>query len=223
MPLEDQDKYRDLLEKFSQLSSIKDPVHKKYALMKAAEESDLSKDSFLEVFKLFEIKQKEKLWLDRWYLKPWALIERRIELLAKSLKELDIFIVFQQLGNITVVFAAVSFIFNTLPDRDKEIERAWETIESGKAGRKTIQLTLNKLIKYEESLKSINLSGEFLEGVDLEEVELQGAIFSRAILTKAKLRGANLSGADTKGVILEGARFCNTIIPDRSINNRDCK
>ena len=141
---------------------------------------------------------------------------------------MDIFIVFQQLGNITVVFAAVSLILNTLPDRDKEIEKAWETLESGKAGRRTMQLTLNKLVKYKESLRFINLSGVFLEGVALGEVDLSGANLIGAILLRANLRGADLEGANLGGfnleeANLEGAKFCKTNMPDGTINDSGCK
>ena len=35
--------------------------------------------------------------------------------------------------------------------------------------------------------------------------------------------GANLTGANLKGVNLDGVIFCNTTMPDKTINNSGCK
>ena len=38
----------------------------------------------------------------------------------------------------------------------------------------------------------------------------------------ANLTGANLTGVYLTGVILDGVIFCNTTMPDGTINNRGC-
>jgi uncharacterized protein YjbI with pentapeptide repeats len=39
----------------------------------------------------------------------------------------------------------------------------------------------------------------------------------------ADLTGANLKGVNLTGVILDGVIFCNTTMPDGTINNSSCK
>ena len=40
--------------------------------------------------------------------------------------------------------------------------------------------------------------------------------------TSAIFSGANLTGANLTGVILDGVTFCNTTMPDGTINNVGC-
>ena len=55
------------------------------------------------------------------------------------------------------------------------------------------------------------------KGANLSKAKLHGADFRGVSLTKADLTGANLFGAD-----LDGAIFCNTSMPDGSINSTNC-
>ena len=62
---------------------------------------------------------------------------------------------------------------------------------------------------------------------DLTEANLKGAKLMGAKLGDARLRGANLKGADLWGANLadtnlEGVIFCNTTMPDGSVNNSGC-
>ncbi|MCR4298208.1 MAG: hypothetical protein NUV75_05570 [Gallionella sp.] len=41
--------------------------------------------------------------------------------------------------------------------------------------------------------------------------------------TRADLTEATLAGSGMRNAILQGAIFCSTTIPDRSINNSGCK
>ena len=77
------------------------------------------------------------------------------------------------------------------------------------------------------NLTGANLSGTALYRADLRDANLTGANLSGASLGNAKLDGSNLSGADLWGTLLHkanytGAKFCNTTMPDGSINNSDC-
>ena len=82
------------------------------------------------------------------------------------------------------------------------------------------------------NLTGANLSGTALYRADLRDANLTGANLSGASLGNAKLDGANLSGVNLSGADLwgthlhkanyTGAKFCNTTMPDGSINNSDC-
>ena len=58
---------------------------------------------------------------------------------------------------------------------------------------------------------------------NLEKTNLAEADLTGANLTGANLTGANLTGAELSWAKLEGTIFCNTTMPDGSINNSDCE
>jgi len=76
-------------------------------------------------------------------------------------------------------------------------------------------LVLANLI--EANLNLANLIEANLREANLREADLSGASLYRADLSGADLSGAKLYKAD-----LSGAKFCNTTMPDGSINNSDC-
>jgi uncharacterized protein YjbI with pentapeptide repeats len=67
-----------------------------------------------------------------------------------------------------------------------------------------------------------DLSNADLTGADLTIVYLQRANLADANLQSAFLSGADLTGAILTGADLTGATFCDTIMPDGTINNSDC-
>lgn len=82
-----------------------------------------------------------------------------------------------------------------------------------------------------------NLRGAVLTGADLRDARLYWSDLRQARLNEANLTGANLfaanlsqtnfiranlSGADLTDADLTGAKFCLTIMPDGTVNNRDC-
>jgi uncharacterized protein YjbI with pentapeptide repeats len=83
-------------------------------------------------------------------------------------------------------------------------------------------------------LRNANLSGANLDGAFLRNSDLNGVNFTGASLVNANLyfsdmantnlTNANLFGANLDGAALFGydAIFCNTTMPDGSINNDDC-
>ncbi|QQP88164.1 pentapeptide repeat-containing protein [Skermanella sp. TT6] len=78
------------------------------------------------------------------------------------------------------------------------------------------------------SLIEADLSKAALDGADLSEADLVGANLREARLYMANLSGADLSEADLTGarlrdVNLETVTLCNTIMPDGTLNNRDCE
>jgi hypothetical protein len=91
-------------------------------------------------------------------------------------------------------------------------------------------------------LSDANLTVADLTGADLSGANLQGADLSRALLSQAVLGDANLidanlslasllgtdlrfatlTGADLTGADLTGALFCQTRMPDGTVNNKNC-
>ncbi len=87
-------------------------------------------------------------------------------------------------------------------------------ILSGEAARK-------KLLATKECTRC-ELSQADLYGVDLGNANLRGANLRGANLRGSNLTEANLSGALLRAAKLYQANFCDTTMPDGSINNRDC-
>jgi uncharacterized protein YjbI with pentapeptide repeats len=82
--------------------------------------------------------------------------------------------------------------------------------------------TLSGATLREASLTMASLTGANLSGAGLSKADLSGANLSKADLRRANLREAELSGADMTEAKLENAKFCKTIMPDDTMNNRDC-
>ena len=220
IPTEKQNCFHSLLEEFDKLSSIKDPLQKQHELSQAAERSYLDKESFIKLFNVFEHKQKEKNWLSHWYSMPFAFMERRIEWTAAWLNELDILKVFQQIGNITVVFAVASLIFNALPNREKEIEEAWKVLESEASGRRTRYFAIQKLHEYKQPLDYIYLPADtYLTDIQLSKAQLNQAKLSQVILQRANLQEAQLKGANLERAILEDADLSGVDLSDANLSD----
>ena len=86
-------------------------------------------------------------------------------------------------------------------------------------------------------LAGANLQGADLTGADLFSADLASADLRRANLTDANLAGADLFQADLQGADLtgadlsfadleearlDGATFCNTTMPDATVNSESC-
>lgn len=67
------------------------------------------------------------------------------------------------------------------------------------------------------NLSNANLMAADLTGADLTRANLTGADLTLANLTRANLTRANLTNAN-----LTGARFCETTMPDGTVNNANC-
>ena len=80
---------------------------------------------------------------------------------------------------------------------------------------------------YECDLSKAKLEDANLQGANLKDANLMGAKLGDARLRGANLKGADLWGADLWGANLadtnlEGVIFCNTTMPDGSVNNSGC-
>ena len=96
-----------------------------------------------------------------------------------------------------------------------------------------LRAILDGAILKEADFERANLFEANLGGVNLRHTNLFEANLRKVILHLADLEGANLWYADLRGADLRGAqnwraaslgytKFCNTTMPDGSINNSDC-
>ncbi len=72
------------------------------------------------------------------------------------------------------------------------------------------------------AMQGATCAGCNLSKTGFRNADLSGADLSRTNLDKACLVGANLRGALLAGANSSGAMYCGTIMPDGSVNNRDC-
>ncbi len=91
---------------------------------------------------------------------------------------------------------------------------------AGEAAKKRL-LEVKNCVKCD--LTKADLNGANLTNADLSGANLYGAYLSKADLSGARLYGANLRGARLYGANLNEAEFCDTKMPDGSINNNDCE
>jgi uncharacterized protein YjbI with pentapeptide repeats len=88
---------------------------------------------------------------------------------------------------------------------------------------------LKQVAKQNEKVACDNcdLSAAKLPNVDLSYADLRRANLARANLRNADLREtdlreANLRDANLSYAIMRGAIFCNTVLPNGEISNKDC-
>jgi uncharacterized protein YjbI with pentapeptide repeats len=72
------------------------------------------------------------------------------------------------------------------------------------------------------NLTRSDLTRTILQGADLIRADLSYADLTGTNLTGANLTDANLIGATLKYTKLEDAKFCRTILPNGTLENRDC-
>ena len=72
------------------------------------------------------------------------------------------------------------------------------------------------------NLQGADLSDADLFQANLTDANLAGADLFQADLREADLTGADLSFADLEEARLDGATFCNTTMPDATVNSESC-
>jgi hypothetical protein len=86
----------------------------------------------------------------------------------------------------------------------------------------TYVLFTAQLALVDASLERCDLTSSALAG-SLIGTKLMGATLTGANLTDADLTDADLTGADTTDTTWINVKFCNTTMPDGTINNSGCR
>lgn len=72
-------------------------------------------------------------------------------------------------------------------------------------------------------LEHANLQGAILQYANLSGASLQGAVVTQADFSHASLANANVGEALGTWIGQSGATFCDTMMPDGTVNNSNCK
>jgi len=71
-------------------------------------------------------------------------------------------------------------------------------------------------------LEGANLSNSLMDYTQLIDANLKNATLDGAHLIFSDMSGADLTGASMIGVHDRGIKFCNTTMPDGTVNNDGC-
>lgn len=108
-------------------------------------------------------------------------------------------------GRVTVLIAALSWIFGAEDRHEAKVRQLWQTVYSTR-GHARFE-ALQALHGMRESMYNLDLERAILTGIDLCHADLRRADLRGADLSRANLRGADLSGADLKNACLHGANL----------------
>ena len=97
-----------------------------------------------------------------------------------------------------------------------------ENLDKLKATNACEMCDLRETYLREANLFRANLREANLFRTYLREANLTGADLTEAELNFADLSNSDLTGADLSNSDLTGTTFCNTMMPDGSVNNADC-
>ena len=89
-------------------------------------------------------------------------------------------------------------------------------------GSREFDLLGKRYIKSLVSLVILITASIFWYGSQSEGINAKVGSQTSANFSGADLTGANLTGVNLTGVILDGVIFCNTTMPDGTINNGVC-
>ena len=67
-----------------------------------------------------------------------------------------------------------------------------------------------------------NFTGADLRNVNLQQADLENATLMGANIANTDFSNADLTGANLNGTQYQTAIFCNTVMPDGSVNFEDC-
>jgi len=90
------------------------------------------------------------------------------------------------------------------------------------SGAKLVGAWFTRSRIHDANFENADLSTALLDYSLLIGANLRGVNFSGAKLNFADLTDADLTGATMEDAVIRGVKFCNTTMPDGSINNSGC-
>ncbi|HCF29308.1 MAG TPA: hypothetical protein DEV81_19385, partial [Cyanobacteria bacterium UBA11049] len=204
----------DLQSVFQQLEQHRnDKDRQLFELIKMIKEYDLPIENCRSMFESYC--KKQNLTKSGWK-SFFRHLEHRIECMQRALEEMDVFKVVEKVGgfvgSISIIGAALVYIFSDLPQRTIQTQyEAWEIVRENQGDRASggrIE-AIESLNKQNVSLAEINL-----ENAILPEINLSGADLWGANLKRIRFRGADLSNANLSHANLSEAKLTNTIVKE---------
>jgi uncharacterized protein YjbI with pentapeptide repeats/ABC-type sugar transport system substrate-binding protein len=223
------DNLQVLLESFSRIALISDPVHQEYEITKEARHLDIPLESYRRMFKNYckPIESNKAPSKFETVIKPVSLADKKVGDFIAWFQSISIFKLTAVFSQISLLIAMISFFLDAPRRQQQAVDAARIAFESASSQRysKARIGALNALNKYCVSLTGAKAANADLEGINLNNCYVarpfseifskwppqffnyQGFDLSYANLQNSNLNGANLEGADLQGVNLQGAQL----------------
>jgi hypothetical protein len=108
--LNEQEKFEDLIQSFSEIEALEDDIQREYAILEASKKFDISTENFRSIFnKFLAQREKEKILKSRWKA-PFFRMERGIETVAHFLDEMDLFRIIGKLASLSLIIGVITFV-----------------------------------------------------------------------------------------------------------------
>jgi uncharacterized protein YjbI with pentapeptide repeats len=153
-------------------------------------------------------------WVSNWLVVPFAFVENVCARLAHALRGWAFLQVLERVAHLGVLVAVISYVLHTDDRRRSDHYQAWQVINltQGKTGNGGRIDAMQRLNTDKVSMRGIDVTRAFLDGVQLpgsrleharlDSTSLANANFRRADLSFAKLHKANIQCADFRGAYL---------------------
>lgn len=206
-------KRKELVTDLAELYELRnDSIILEYALYDKSKKNQIELEVYRRIFSAYCHNQRETEWLS----KPWTSffyrLEQSIEWIAQGLNRMDIFQIIQQLGNLSIIIAVITFLVEIPQRQEKAVNEAWNVINSSNNNPDSFARinALQTLTKNKVLLDGISIPSANLRGVKLINASLKRANFSKSNLQNADFTNADLSGANLSDTDLSDAKLTGT-------------
>lgn len=226
-PPSEAEELAELLEVFARVEKIREPMSRKFALLKEAERRQASLGDYQALFQAYIQDKKHSKWR----------LERLLQGIERWLRALTFLRVLQYLGSLAIIIVVVTF-FVGLPARLRQRNHElWQMVQAGQ-GRVFDSERIGILEQLNQAcfkLEGLEAEGAYLSGVRLDGCRglvpwLLAGRWSRspfnyrgADLQSANLKGADLVGARLPGADLTAARLSDARLERANLRNASLK
>jgi len=221
-PLCEGEELAELLEVFARVEKIREPMPRKFALLKEAERRQASLGDYQVLFQAYIQDKKHSKWR----------LERLMQSTERWLRSLTFLRVLQYLGSLAIIIVVVTF-FVGLPARLRQRNHElWQMVQAGQ-GRVFDSERIGMLEELNQAcfkLEGLEAEGAYLSGVRLDGCRglvawlLAGRWSQSPLLSQgAELHSANLKGAALVGARLPGANLTEARLSEARLERADLR
>lgn len=212
----------ELLEVFARVEKIREPMPRKFALLKEAQRRQASLGDYQVLFQAYIQDKKHSRWR----------LERLMQSTERWLRSLTFLRVLQYLGSLAIIIVVVTF-FVGLPARLRQRNHElWQMVQAGQ-GRVFDSERIGMLEQLNHAcfkLEGLEAEGAYLSGVRLDGCRglvawLLAGRWSQSPLQSqgAELHSANLIGAALVGARLPGANLTEARLSEARLERADLR